>query len=116
MNQTILVVDDDRAMVRTLCDILRLRGWTAAAAHSGEEAVAAMRQAPCLWVLIDLKMPGMDGIEASKTIRDASPGARVILMSAHSTDKDLDRARSSGVIRFLPKPIDLPSLFEMLAA
>lgn len=116
MTRRILVVDDDKAMVRTLCDILRLRGWAAEGVHSGEEAVALMLEAPCPWVLIDLKMPGMDGIDASKSIRDASPGVRVILMTAHGTEQDLDRARSSGVVHFLPKPIDLPSLFEMLAA
>ena len=116
MKRCILVVDDDKAMVKTLCDILRLRGWVAEGAHSGEEAVSCMRETPCKWVLMDLKMPGIDGIDASKSIRQSSPGVRVILMSAHGTEHDLDRARSSGVVHFLPKPIDLPSLFEMLAA
>ena len=115
MKPRILVVDDDTAMVKTLCDILRLRGWDPEAAHSGEEALAVMRATPFPYVLMDIKMPGIDGISASQSIRDSVPDARVILMSAHSSPEDVDHARSKGVVHFLPKPIDLPALFAMLA-
>ena len=102
-------------MVKTLCDILRLRGWDAEAAHSGEEALAIMSATPFPIVLMDIKMPGIDGISASQAIRDAVPDTRVILMSAHSSPEEIDHVRSKGSVRFLSKPIDLPSLFAMLA-
>jgi CheY-like chemotaxis protein len=113
MKPRILVVDDDKSMVKTLCDILRLRGWQVHAAHSGEEAVAIMRATPSSHVLMDIKMPGIDGIAASQAIRDSAPDTRVILMSAHSSPGEIDQARATGV-RFISKPIDLPSLFAML--
>jgi two-component system sensor histidine kinase BarA len=114
MSPRILVVDDDRAMVKTLADIFRLRGWEVAAAHSGEEAVAVQRVQLFPHVLMDIKMPGIDGIAASRTIKEIAPSTHVILMTAHTAPEDLLSARTAGVATVLPKPIDLNSLFSML--
>ena len=117
MKPRILVVDDDRAMVRTLCDILRMRGWEAVPAHSGEEAIETTQRADdYACVLMDIKMPGIDGISALKVMKSAAPDLRVILMSAYTTDDDIQQALGHGVWRVIPKPIDLPALFAMLAA
>ena len=111
---SILVVDDDRAMVRTLCDILRRRGWAATPAYSGEEALAVQRDHQHDWVLMDIKMPGLDGIATFKKMREAVPDLRAILMTAHTTPDCVEDARRSGVSSVIPKPIDLPALFDAL--
>ena len=116
MTRRILVVDDDHAMVRTLRDILTLQGWETEGAYSGEEAVQAACTHRYPVVLMDIKMPGMDGVEAFKAIKQGCPPApTVILMTAHSTAETLEEARLEGATHVLSKPIDLPSLMELLA-
>lgn len=113
-DRRILVVDDDPQMVRTLCDVLRLHGWTAHAATSGEEAVGAVRTGRYALVLMDIKMGGIDGVEALKRIRELRPHARVVLMTAYSTGEVLEEAVAAGVITILSKPVALPSLLKLV--
>ena len=110
----ILVVDDDHAMVRTLCDIFRRRGWEPMGAHSGEQAVASHRERSFDCVLMDVKMPGIDGIAAFHQMREFVPDQRVILMTAHTSAAEMDAAVRAGVWRVFPKPLDLPALFAVL--
>jgi CheY-like chemotaxis protein len=114
VNRRILVVDDDHAMVRTLRDILELRGWSTHAAHSGEEAVDAATLTDYPWVLMDIRMSGMDGVAASKAMKAASPATQVALMTAHASPEALTEAELAGVRRVFTKPIDMPALLEML--
>src|SRR6185436_7396406 len=88
----ILVVDDERQMTRTLCDILALHGWETDARHSGEEAVAAVHETDYDAVLMDVKMEGINGVEALQQIRERRPSARVILMTAYSSAELLEQA------------------------
>lgn len=114
MTRRILVVDDDRQMVRTLCDVLRLRGWDAEGAFSGEEALDLVRQKPYSLALMDVRMAGMNGVEAMKAIRASRPDLRVILMTAYTASELLAEAEREGAVRVLAKPVALPSLLEML--
>lgn len=113
MSRRILVVDDDRHMVKTLCDVLRRRGWSPQAAYSGEEAVAAAGRRFAA-ILMDVRMSGMNGVEALRSIRQAQPEIPVILMTAYSTRGLLDEAVRLGVLRILPKPFPLPELLALL--
>jgi DNA-binding NtrC family response regulator len=110
----ILVVDDERQMTRTLCDILRLHGWETEARHSGEEAVAAIEQEDFTAVLMDVKMEGINGVEALQRIRQLRPAARVILMTAYSSAELLRRAEQEGALQILAKPVALPALVALL--
>jgi DNA-binding NtrC family response regulator len=114
MRPRILVVDDDREMVRTLCDILRLHGWETGEAYSGEEALELQREHEYPCVLMDIKMPGIDGISAFKAMKEAFPNCRVILMTAHGLPDVMARAAREGPYRVVPKPLDLPALLALL--
>jgi DNA-binding NtrC family response regulator len=116
MKRRILVVDDDRFMVRTLCDVLRLQGWEASGAFSGEEAIRAVREGNYPVVLMDIKMPGMDGVAAFKAIKRHRPGIRVVLMTAYTAQELINEAEREGVMRVLPKPVALGPLLELLDA
>ena len=116
MKRQILIVDDDRAMVRTLRDILTLRGWETTAAHSGSEAVALACAHQYPVVLMDIRMPGMDGIAACKAMKECTPKTRVVLMTAHAAPEALDEAAREGTVTVLTKPIDMPGLMQLLAA
>jgi two-component system, NtrC family, response regulator HydG len=110
----VLVVDDDKQMVRTLCDILRLHGWEAHARYSGEEAVAAVDEMDFSVVLMDVRMEGMNGVEALAQIRRKRPRAKVVLMTAYSSAELLRQAEIEGALHILSKPVQLPVLIELL--
>ncbi|HET7618059.1 MAG TPA: response regulator [Vicinamibacterales bacterium] len=110
----VLVVDDDRQMVKTLCGVLRLKGWDPVAAHSGEEAVAAAREQSFSVVLMDVRMPGLNGVEAFREIHRLAPSMPVILMTAYAAHELLAQAEREGVLTILPKPLPLPRLTEIL--
>ena len=107
-----LVVDDDRMLAQTLAEILELSGWSVTQANSGTEAVnAAARQAFDV-VLMDVKMPGMDGVDAFKAMKATHPEIRVILMTAYASEDRLGEAHRAGVMRVLSKPVDVQKLLQ----
>lgn len=112
----ILIVDDDRLMVRTLRDILSLRGWETDGVHSGEEAVAAVRVNEYAVVLMDVRMSGMTGVEALREMRALRPDLRVILMTAYAATELLAQAERDGALHVFPKPVELERLMDTLDA
>jgi len=110
----ILIVDDDRAMVRTLSDIFRLRGWDVLRAHSGEEAVALQQENRCPVVLMDIRMPGMDGIAAAQAMRAITPVSLILLMTAETSSGALADAERKHDLQVIPKPVDIGGLFQLL--
>lgn len=114
MSRRVLVVDDDRQMVYTIRAILDRRGWESSGAYSGEEAVAlAEREAPFA-VLMDVRMPGISGVEACQAIQAARPKTPVILMTAYAAPDQLAGARQSGALTVMPKPLAWPKLLAHL--
>jgi len=113
--QKMLVVDDDRRMVKTICDILRVKGHDPHPAYSGEEAVDMAKGESFDCVLMDFKMPGMDGVEALKMIKAVAPDLPVVLMSAYATEVQAEEASRQGAFAVLAKPIDLQIVLSFLA-
>lgn len=111
----VLVVDDDRRMVKTVCDILRVKGYEAVEAFSGEEAVEKVKTEDPDCVLMDVKMPGIDGVEALKLIKAALPDLPVVLMSAYATDEQAEEAKRLGASTVLTKPIDFQQVLSFLS-
>lgn len=111
----ILIVDDEKNMRTTLADILGEEGHDVSIAGTGEEAIALCSQDGGFdAVLLDVRMPGIDGVEAFRRIRRHQPGLRVIMMSAYTVD-DLKRAAlDEGAIAFLPKPLDVPLVLRLI--
>jgi two-component system, NtrC family, response regulator HydG len=116
MSRPVLVVDDDRHMVKTLCDLLRRRGWTPRGVHSGEEAIAAAGEQRFAAILMDVRMTGMNGVEAFRRIRASQRAVPVILMTAYSTQELLAEAERLGALRIFAKPLPLGELLTLLEA
>jgi DNA-binding NtrC family response regulator len=111
----ILVVDDDQRIVKTTCDILRLKGHEPIAAYSGEEGVDQVRAALPDCVLMDIKMPGINGVEALKRMRQIAPALPVVLVSAYATDDLLEEAKRAGAYVILSKPLNFPIILAFLS-
>ncbi len=111
----VLVVDDDRLMVRTLCDILKIRGYETETAFTGSEAVEKARTTRPCCVLMDFRMPELDGIGALKIIRQSMPELPVLLMSAYMTEEQTEEAGKSGANAVLRKPLDIREVLSFLS-
>ena len=116
MKRRALVVDDDRLMATTLGEILSLKGWDVAVAHDGAAAVNATLSGAFDVVLMDIKMPGMDGVAALRAIKTARPSIQVVLMTAYAAPEMISEAERQGVREVVTKPLNIPRLLEMLAA
>ena len=112
---TVLVVDDDRRMVKTICDILAARGYDTIKAYSGEEAVDRVAEETVDCVLMDIKMPGIDGVEALTMIRRTSPDLPVVLMSAYASEEKIGEARRQGGYAVLAKPLNIQQILSFLS-
>lgn len=110
VNLKLLLVDDEEHFRRATNATLSRRGFTVTEAGDGEEALKAIRREKPDVVLLDLKMPGMGGIETLQEIRKSEPDLPVIVLTGHG---DYDSAVSSiklDVVEFLQKPIDVEHL------
>jgi len=110
----VLVVDDDRRMVKTLHDILKMNNCEVVAAYGGEEAVDKTRSDVPDCILMDIKMKGLNGIQATKIIKETVPHLPVILMSAYVTEEQAQEARHHGACAVLDKPIDIEAILSFL--
>ena len=112
--RSILVVDDDHDIVATLCDILEMRGWKTLRAHDGEEAVRVATRTTVDWVLMDVRMPHLSGVEALQAIRSQRPETRAVLMTAYLSPDLATNAQALGETQVLHKPFDPAALFTMI--
>jgi two-component system response regulator (stage 0 sporulation protein F) len=110
----ILVVDDEINMRETLADILTEEGFEVRTAETGEKAVKICRSEPFDTVLMDVRMPGIDGIEATRRIRKIHGEIKVIIMSAYSVDHLVESSSAEGIVAFLRKPLDAAEMLRLL--
>jgi DNA-binding response OmpR family regulator len=112
----ILLVDDEEDFIRTLSERLDLRDLASDTAFDGEQALRFVgHQEPDVMVL-DLKMPGIDGMEVLRRVRRNFPQIQVIIQTGHGNDLDEAEARRLGVFDYLKKPVDIELLIERIKA
>ena len=112
----ILVVDDEPNIRRMLCSLLAAEGHDAAAAASGEAALASVARAEPDVVLLDLALPGANGIEVLRSLRRHSPGVPVIMMSGRATLADAVQATKLGAFHFIEKPLSPEAVLLTIAS
>lgn len=116
-NARVLVVDDQPPNIRLLEAILTPRGYDVRAASSGKEALAAIDEGDVDLVLLDIVMPGMDGYEVCREIRDRPATAYLpVVMVTASGDEQKIKALEAGADDFLTKPIDTSELLARVAS
>ncbi|MGD8923774.1 MAG: sigma-54 dependent transcriptional regulator, partial [Syntrophobacterales bacterium] len=107
MTKTIMIVDDEPSIRTSLEGVLEDEGYKAIAASSGEEALKIMEEEVPDLVFLDIWMPGIDGIETLKRMRDLYPGLQVIMISGHGTIETAVSATKLGAFDFIEKPLSL---------
>ncbi len=106
MVKKVLIVDDEPDFCDALRDILRSKGFEVAIALSGEEALPAYMQEKPDVVLLDIQMPGMDGLETLRELKVLDQGANVIMVTAIEDDEIVKRATAEGALDYITKPVD----------
>jgi DNA-binding NtrC family response regulator len=110
----ILLVDDEKEFIDTLSERIKMRELEPDVAMNGEEALKLVSdQIPDVMVL-DLRMPGIDGMEVLRRVRKEYPDVQVIILTGHGTKKDEKEARKLGAYEYLQKPVDIDKLVKTI--
>jgi two-component system, NtrC family, response regulator HydG len=110
----ILVVDDDPDICQNLTDILSDLGYEVDCAHNGLAALELVRRRPYDIALLDLKMPGMDGLTLYREIKKQRAGTVSVLITAYAQATTAEEAISAGAWKVLSKPVDFTKLLQLL--
>jgi len=110
----VLFVDDEEELVSTVVERLELRGIAATGVVSGEEALTRIEQQPFDVVVLDVRMPGLGGLEVIKRIKQLHPDLAVLLLSGHGAKEDAMTGLRLGAFDYLQKPVDLEDLIAIL--
>ena len=112
----VLLVDDEEEFVKALAERLKMRDLRSDTVLDGEEALSYVEdQEPDVMVL-DLKMPGIDGMEVLRQVRKAYPNIQVIILTGHGSEKDEEEAKRLGAFDYLEKPVNLDVLVKKMKA
>lgn len=117
MSQKILVVEDNPANLELFTDLLEAAGYQVHAAISAEEGVRLARALQPELILMDLSLPGMDGLAATRALREdaATCDLRIVALTAHAMKGDEAVAQRAGCNGYLTKPIDTRSFVESVS-
>lgn len=110
----VLLVDDEREFVQTLSERLMLRDMGSAVAYDGESALTIVDEDDPEVIVLDLKMPGIDGIEVLRRVKRMRPSIEVIILTGHGTEKDRDICMHLGAFAYLHKPVDIDTLSKTI--
>jgi DNA-binding NtrC family response regulator len=110
----LLLVDDELEFLEPLSTRLARRGCTCSIASDGEEALRALAAAPFDCAVVDVKMPGMDGLELLRRMRRQHPGVAVVLLTGHASVELGVQGMELGAFEYLLKPIDLDELLDVV--
>jgi len=110
----VLIVDDEKNIRLTLSRALEALALETATAVNGEEALSRIREKDFGLVLLDLKMPGMDGMEVLRRLREARPDIKVIIITAHGTIESAVEAMKLGAVDFMQKPFAPKEIRELV--
>ena len=113
-NPTVLFVDDEEDYLTTLLKRMRKRHVNAAGVRSGKEALAQLAKQPTDVVVLDVRMPGMDGIETLREIKKMSPLTEVIMLTGHASLEVAREGMELGAFDYLMKPVDIDELLYKL--
>ena len=116
MKSNILVVDDEPVARQSLSDILKLEGFIVSSVPNGQAAVEHIRTHAVDLMIVDLKMPGMDGLAATALLKQspATAGIPVVALTAMAMKDDREKTRRAGCDAYIAKPLRYLELYEVV--
>lgn len=108
--EKLLLVDDEREFVHTLSERLLMREIGSAVVYDGEQALAFVEESEPEVMVLDLKMPGIDGLEVLHRVKAAHPHVQVIILTGHGSKEDERDCMEAGAFAYLQKPVDIDVL------
>jgi DNA-binding NtrC family response regulator len=112
----VLIVDDEAELVSALVERLNLRGFQATGVTTGAEAVTLVAEGAYDVVLLDVKMPGLGGLQVIQTIKAEHPDVQVVLLTGHGSAQDAAEGMRLGAFDYLMKPVKITDLVRILHA
>lgn len=113
---TVLIVEDDLKLSRLLCRALRLDGFDVHAVADGLDALDHLRDRPYEAVVLDLGLPGVDGLSVCNTLRRNGSTVPILILTARDGMDDIAAGMQAGATDYLVKPVDLRTLAARIAA
>lgn len=113
---TILIVDDQPGIRRLLMEVLTEEGYSVVTAQNGYEGLQKAKEMEPALILMDMKMPGMDGIETLRELRKVGQAGNVIMMTAYGELELVNQARELGAYAYITKPFDIIALCDMVSS
>ncbi len=110
----VLLVDDEQDFLETLSNRLEMRGLKVSAVTSGEQAISEAKTQDYDAIVVDLSMPGIDGLETLKRIKADNPNAEIIMLTGHGSIQSGVEAMKLGAGDFLQKPVELSQLLDKI--
>jgi nitrogen regulation protein NR(I) len=110
----ILIIDDDDQLRKSFHKLLLQEGYSIDSAASGEAGIAMIRQRPPDLVILDMRLPGMNGFETFKVIHEIEPKLPVIIMTAYGTTETAIEATKMGAFDYILKPFDIPDMLTVI--
>jgi len=114
MPSKVLLVDDERDFVQTLSERLIMRDMGSAVAYDGKSALDLIEEDEPEVIIVDLKMPGVDGLEVLRTVKETRPEIEVIILTGHGHEEDRQLCMELGAFAYLQKPLDINVLSETI--
>jgi CheY-like chemotaxis protein len=114
MPSKVLLVDDEREFAQTLSERLMMRDMGPAVAYDGESALKLINEDEPEVMIVDLKMPGIDGLEVLRKVKETRPEIEVIILTGHGHEADRELCMKLGAFAYLQKPLDINELSEII--
>jgi len=111
---SVLIVDDNESLCKTLSFILNRKGYTTAVANDGLEAIKLTEETPFDLTLMDIRMPGMNGVEVYMRIKMIRSGATVVMITAYSVEELVQEALDEGAFGIVYKPLDIDRVISLI--
>lgn len=113
---SVLIVDDEGQFVDAVVERLRLRRFAAEGVTNGRDAMELLNQKSYDVVLLDMKMPGLSGLEVLGEVREKWPGMQVVLLTGHGSSEDVKEGMRLGAFEYMTKPVNIDALIGTIRA
>jgi len=110
----VLIVDDEEELVSAIGERLNLRGFRTSGVISGIAALQYLNEHSCDVVLLDVKMPGLSGLDVLQRIKEEHPEVAVLMLTGHGSKRDAEKGMRLGAYDYLVKPVSIGVLVQLL--